>query len=89
MSKKRYMKYKVGDKVKIKKQENFTKDAERDFNGLPNRVGMISKVEDGTGDSISYYMLEGLPWAVPERHIEGLEEEIKYTKYNRFEIMDI
>jgi len=50
---------------------------------------MISKVEDGTGDSISYYMLEGLPWAVPERHIEGLEEEIKYTKYNRFEIMDI
>ncbi len=94
------MKYKVGDRVKIKNDENFCEGAERDFNNLINRIGIIKKVE--LEDSISYYLLEGLKWAIPENHIECLEKEDKEIQFrvkekeylsrkkvSRFEIMDI
>ena len=81
------MKYKVGDKVKLIINDNLREAVReaviKDVDKLPGKVATISKVYD------YYYRLKEITWAWTDDYIEGLEEKIKYTKYNRFEIMDI
>ena len=83
------MKYKVGDKVKIKKNlivdgsygsETYVEDMEeiaKDY----DYILTVSKVFDCYGDNIEYVMAEGDGWYWTNKMIEGLAEPTDREKF--------
>jgi hypothetical protein len=82
------MKYKIGDKVKIKdKQYEWMVQEEIDHN-LPNLEGIIEKVFfDRFNERIVVYHLKNFEFSISESEIDYVIKEIPIN--NRFEILDI
>ncbi len=79
------MKYKIGDKVKIKKNVGFGPQVERDIQNLnTNRIATISFV--GVYERV--YNVEEMRWNFLAIDIEKVKE-IFETINNRFEILDL
>lgn len=97
------MKYKAGDKVKIKTWKAM--EAEFGYKSLDDRVLAVSKafiigMEKGldlnrilTIETVeeNYYSMENINWSWTDDMIEGLAKEIKMIEpiESRFEILDI
>ncbi len=77
------MKYKVGDKVRVKFKDHWNEDAKRDVERLPNRIAIIKSVH--TGGDYEYFM-EGMHWGW---HGYEIEELIEDTEVTRFELMEL
>ena len=82
------MKYKPGDKIRLKKSYHFDDDVKEAIDNLPDRIATIKKI-DHEKKSYPYYM-EEIKWNWAEAEIEKIEkiEEDEPIK-NRFEILDL
>ncbi len=80
------MKYKVGDKVVLKISKYLVEEVINDINNLPNRIATIRKVVNYYGYD---YYFEEIRWSLREENIKYLVKNKIYTKFTRFEIMDI
>ena len=79
------MKYKIGDRVKIKKKSTYSPDAITDLKKV-NYTVTIKKVEEG------YYIMEEISeWGWVDDNIERLIPEVisLFPTTKRFELMDI
>ena len=79
------MKYKVGNKVRIRTREDMEEDRLFFNKELANKIVTIKKVCD------HYYELEEIGWGLPEVMIKCLVKDNKELEHikNRFEILDI
>jgi len=79
------MKYKIGDKVKIRTREDMEEDRLFFNKELANKIVIIKKVCD------HYYELEENSWGLPEVMIKCLVKDNIKSEYitSRFEILDI
>lgn len=83
------MKYKVGDKVKIKENKNHSKECKLDFDNISYK-GVIKETTYNSWIDEDCYILEGLSWNFKEEEIIGLYKEPIYIPiYTRFEILDL
>ena len=83
------MKYKVGERVKLKINQDWCQEAVQIVEKLIDRIGTIKEVQKNEYACWDY-RIEGVWFGWDEKDIECLEEDLpKYTKFNRFEIMDI
>ena len=80
------MKYKVGDKVVLKISKHLVEEVINDINNLPNRIATIREVVNYYGYD---YYFEEIRWSLREENIKYLVKNKIYTKFTRFEIMDI
>lgn len=84
------MKYKVGDKVKIKKDQNYYEVLE-DLVQRANRIFTIKEVTQND-HYCDYYIFEGVKAYWHDYEIEGLvpepEKFFELTTTDRFELMD-
>lgn len=86
------MKYKIGDRVIIKKDDHYSPDAKRALKKI-NYIGTIKEMlgEKDDIDNEGYYILEKLGWRWREHHIEGISLELEKLFSPiiiRFELMD-
>ncbi len=78
------LKYKVGDRVRIRRDLLWGKNILEDFNKLPNGVVTIKVVATW---SPYYYFMEEIGYGWQESEIEGLEE-VPVLDISRFELLD-
>lgn len=79
------MKYKVGDRVRIRKNPLWDKDILEDFIELPDGVATIKKL----ANLVPYhYFMEEIGYGWHESEIEGLEEVSVLDIQSRFELLD-
>ena len=78
------MKYKPGDKVKLKLIEDYYLEAVRDIEKV-NGIGAIKEIYENT-----YYLMEEIGWNWTDKQAEEYKEEIHSPVpiKSRFELMD-
>ena len=83
------MKYKIGDKIQLKKLDEFDPTVIKCINRLKNRVATVNKVlfyDNASQDGLrSHYLMKEIAWPWFEDEVE----DINIEKVNRFELMDI
>jgi hypothetical protein len=80
------MKYKVGDKVRITDNVEFTDIVQERINDLnPNRIVTIKEIHPDCGK----YSLNEIIWYWEEEWLKEIPEEIFDPITSRFEIMDL
>jgi len=82
------MKYKIGDKVKLRKGEYNSMVQAAIDEQIPDMIGVIEDaLQDRYREEIVLYHIEGFEFSVMEKEIECLiiEEQIN----SRFEILDL
>lgn len=80
------MKYKVGDKVKIKIKSTWDSVYVKAVNNLPDKAATIREIKDG------YYYMNEIDWKWDDTEIECLVEEhiVPEDRINsRFDILDL
>jgi len=86
------MLYKCKDKVRLKRDIEWSSGLVDLINELPNRVATISKIEIND-NNVHYYCMEEIGMGWPESDIECLVEEYIVPSVdpikNRFEILDL
>jgi hypothetical protein len=83
------MKYKVGDRVILKKRASFTDDVHKDLEKLPRREVTIEDVVEDT--CLPYYYMNEIEYEWYEDEIECLVKEKKCLPIpviTRFDLMD-
>lgn len=86
------MKYKVGDRVVLKKggPARWTRSAEVDLNNLLDHIATIDVAREGKNGLEVYYMKEiGWPWFEHEIECLAPPEKVFEPIENRWEILDI
>jgi hypothetical protein len=82
------MKYKIGDRVKIKDLEYNSIARKAMDDDLPDMIGVIEDImEDRFGGGAKIYHLEGFEFSILETEIDYVIEEIPIE--SRFEILDL
>lgn len=80
------MRYKIGDKVKMKREGWLGPVATRNIDSLPNRVATIKEVLE----DIDGYRMEEVEWVWGDDKIEYLVvDEVSKPIKSRWEILDI
>jgi len=80
------MKYKVGDKVRIKEISGYTSEVKHAVKQLENRIAIITKVDK---DGLYPYYVNNWRWHFPEEYLEECKSPIYEPIHSRFEILDI
>ena len=80
------MKYKVGDKVKLKREPIWEDHILESIDNLPNRVATIKELSKG---HIKGYWLKEIKWFWQDSIIECLVEEVEDLMLDRSEILDL
>ncbi len=77
------MKYKVGDKVKLKVLDSYCMEAVRDIKKI-NGIGTIREISENT-----YYYMEEIGWNWTDKQVEEYKEPVYEPINSRFEILDL
>lgn len=94
------MKYKIGDRVRLKYEYFTDSDLRHALDALPNRVATIEKVNPGSDGYENEYLMEEICWIWEDDEIECLVEEKKVEVKvkveevsepvkNRYQILDL
>ena len=87
------MKYRVGDKVKIKVLSRYDIDLIKAIRNLPNCVGTIEKAWIGRNGGNDLYNINGLDCNIGNKEISGLVpysfKEVYGNINDRFDILDL
>lgn len=80
------MNIQIGDKIKIKANDNYCDEAIEDIRQLPDRIGTVVEVNRSKTSGIFLTCkIEGMSWQFCERHIEYI---VKDEEIDRFELID-
>ncbi len=77
------MKYQVGDRVIIKREDYWIDEVLDDLSMLPDRIATIKEVVNG---EYGFYYMKEIDWYWNDDEIEELVSEIEIT---RFELMEL